>query len=76
MYSKGRAPEYLQDDHPGASKVPCKSLIKKVKEDKSSVGLTGDQCMEEAQIYFNEKCKKTEATERARNARKMKKLQK
>ena len=67
MYSKRKAPDYLIEDQPGESKVPCKPLIQKVKEDKSSVGLSGEQCMDEARIYFNEMCKKQEATERKKS---------
>ena len=58
MYLNYNAPDYLIEDQPGESKVPCKPLIQKVKEDKSSVGLSGEQCMDEARIYFNEMCKK------------------
>ena len=80
MYSKRNAPDYLIEDQPGESKVPCKPLIQKVKEDKSSVGLSGDQCMDEARIFFNEMMKKKEANERFKKERKekqkFKKLQK
>ena len=42
MYSNNKAPDYLVEDQPGESKAPCKPLIQKVKEDKSSVGLSGE----------------------------------
>ena len=42
--------------------MPCKPLIQKVKEDTSSVGLSGEQCMVEAQLYFDEMRKKHEAS--------------
>ena len=76
MYLEYDAPDYLIEDQPGESKVPCKPLIQKVKEDKSSVGLSGEQCMDEARMYFNEMIKKQEATARLKNDRKQKKLQK
>ena len=43
-----------------------------MKEDTSSVGLTGDQCLLEAERYFNEQRKKVEAAQRKRDEREMK----
>ena len=41
MYANNKAPDYLVEDQPGEHKVPCKHLIQKVKEDTSSIGLSG-----------------------------------
>ena len=58
MYLNYDAPDYLIEDHPGEEKVPCKPLIMKVKADTGGIGLTKDQCVHEAEQYFNEICKK------------------
>ena len=72
MYSNNQAPDYLVEDQPGELKVPCKPLLQKVKEDTSSCGLTGNQCLLEAERFFNEQRKKVEAAQRKRDEREMK----
>ena len=72
MYLNYNAPDYLIEDHPGESKVPCKPLIVKVKEDKSATGYTKEQCEEEAEQFFNEKWKKKQAAERRKRERRQK----
>ena len=44
MY-KERAPDYLREMQPGNTEVKCRSLIQKIKDDKTTVGISGDVCM-------------------------------
>ena len=44
MYNN-KAPDYLREMQPGNEKVRCKSLIQKIKDDQTTVGIAGEVCM-------------------------------
>ena len=45
MY-KQKPPDYLKENQPGNGVATrCKSLIEKIKDDKTTVGISGEVCM-------------------------------
>ena len=63
MY-KERAPDYLREMQPGNTEVRCRSLIQKIKDDKTTVGISGDVCMANIVTHYQDVMKKQDKKER------------
>ena len=44
MYTN-KTPDYLKENQPSDTEARCKSLIQKIKDDKTTVGIAGEVCM-------------------------------
>ena len=63
MYSS-KAPEYLLETQPGNAHVRCKDLIQKIKDDKTTVGIAGEECLANIVVHYKGLLKKKDKKER------------
>mgnify|MGYP000023400677 CR=1 FL=1 len=63
MYSV-KAPEYLLENQPGNAHVSCKALIQKIKDDKTTVGIAGEECLTNIVMHYKDLLKKRDKNER------------
>ena len=68
MYNE-RAPEYLLECQPGNAHVRCKALIQQIKDDTTTVGIAGEECLANIVMYYKELMKKKDKKERKQKRR-------
>lgn len=63
MYSV-KAPGYLLENQPGNAHVRCKALIEKIKDDTTTVGIAGEECLANIVMNYKELLKRRDKKER------------